>query len=68
MSYTKKDLRQHPGANPYRGQHGQRGQFLGLTKTRVLRLFDASRWIPHVGEKELAKYATPAPHRLGGEG
>ncbi len=60
-------LSNHPGVSPYRGQAGRAGRFWGKSlKTGALIRADAGRWRPHTGAKERAKYATAAPHRLGG--
>ena len=66
MAHTDATLRGHPGLNEHAGQLGESGQFFGRGKNGIWRRFDAGRYVPHYGAKERAKYATAAPHRLGG--
>lgn len=58
MAYPEKALGQHPFANPGRGWNGHSGYVRAANrKTGIVGVLDASRWLPHQGEREIARRA-----------
>lgn len=72
--YPEKALRKHPFANPNRGRFGKKGYPRGRYETtdgygnRITRVsvMDASRWLPHQGEQEIARRLRQAEGRANG--
>lgn len=62
MPYPERELKKHPHANPTRGAYGRNRQFWMVGRSgsafrpqRAWILVDASRWLPHQGEREIAR-------------